>query len=141
MQEHARKNSAPEQLINKGLIAELAGVLPATELAQTMARFAGELVEKHARLAEALEKHDCAAMCDIAHAMTGTCGTFGAEKLSHQCRELLDLCETYKRNQPDISAPPEPGCIADMEERVRKINTCIDETLKALEKALLEQGA
>lgn len=126
------------QLINTGLIAELAGVLPTHELAAMLARFAEDLVHKHTQLEDALEHHDCKAICRIAHSMTGTCGTFGAVRLSEQCRELLEICEDYAARTADDG---KHACPADIEARVGDINQLIDDTLKALEAALLAQGA
>jgi len=123
-------------LINTQLIAELAEVLPPEELAATMARFAKELVAKHSVLEGALSNHDCETMCRAAHAMTGTCGTFGAMRLSELCRDLLEKCEDKTAHNPADAA-----CIAQMDKRVTAINTCIDDTLKELETALSEQGS
>ena len=124
------------QLINTALIAELAGVLPTHELANTMERFARELVAKREQLAVAAQAHDCDAVCKVAHAMTGTCGTFGAALLSEKCRQLQDICEENSRN-----GQTGPICTPDMEARIDDINTCIDDTLAALEKALLQKRA
>lgn len=126
------------ELINAGLITELAGVLPTHELASMMQRFAEDLVAKHAQLEDALQKHDCEAICKAAHAMTGTCGTFGAMRLSEECRELLEICEAHHISN---NGKPDMSCAADMQARVKHINHCIEETLKALEKALLDQGS